>query len=166
MQAKSMGTGSPRAKRGFRAALGAGLLWVLLGGCAVTAAAEDPPYVRELLARTRHLEQQFRTGDLLGVADVYADDAVLVDARGERTAGRAEIDEYWSAIEEPVDWRLEVREIHGSDAIAYQLGTSHLTTRRAGELRTNVVDYLLVWRRDPSGEWRIELDAYWARVEG
>jgi ketosteroid isomerase-like protein len=142
-------------------ARGVVLLLGILAACRAPSGAAPPAFHAEILARTRHLEQQFRSGNLLGVADVYADDAVLVDPRGERTSGRAEIDAYWSAIEEPVDWRLEVREIGGSDAIAYGLGTSHLTTRRGGELQVSVVDVLVVWRREPSGAWVIELDAYW-----
>jgi ketosteroid isomerase-like protein len=139
------------------------LLLGALAACRTPSGADAPAFHAEILARTRHLEQQFRSGDLLGVADVYADDAVLVDPRGERTVGRAEIDAYWSALEEPVDWRLDVREIGGSDVIAYELGTSHLTTRREGALQVSVVDFLVVWRREPgpSGAWMIELDAYW-----
>lgn len=129
--------------------------------CRTPSAPDVAPLQAEILARTRELEELFRSGNLLGVADVYADDAVLLDHRGERTTGRAEIDAYWSSIEEPVEWTLEVREIRGSGAVAYQLGTSRLTTRRAGAPETSVTDFLVVWRRDAAGEWRIDLDAYW-----
>jgi uncharacterized protein (TIGR02246 family) len=148
-----------RSRAPARVAALAGLF--LLGACGALGRREAPAHEREIAARTRELEQLFRAGDLLGVADVYADDGVLLDARGERTAGREEIDDYWSAIESPVDWRLETREIGGSGVIAYQTGTSRLTTRREGELHTSVNDFLVLWRREPNGSWRIELDAYW-----
>jgi uncharacterized protein (TIGR02246 family) len=134
---------------------------LVFASCSATPSREVPAHVRALEERNRHLEQQFQAGNLLGVADVYADDAVLVDARGQRTTGREEIDAYWSAIESPIQWRLETRSIRGSDAVAYQLGTSHLTTRRDGELHTSVTEFLLFWRKEENGEWRIELDAYW-----
>jgi uncharacterized protein (TIGR02246 family) len=137
------------------------LLGFALTGCAGAGESEDPPHVRAIEARNRHLEAQFGAGNLLGVADVYTDDAVMVDARGQRTRGREEIDAYWSAIESPVEWRLEIRSIRGSDAVAYELGTSRLSTRRDGELHTSVSQFLLVWRHEPDGEWRIELDAFW-----
>jgi len=115
--------------------------------------------------RNRRLEELFRTGDLLGVADLYADDGVLIDERGQRTLGREEIDAFWSAIESPVDWRLETRSLHGSDAVAYELGTSYLTTRRDGERVTSATHFLFLWRREPGGEWRIQLDAQWPLEE-
>jgi len=133
--------------------------------CRSSGSDDHPRHVREITARNRHMEEQFRAGNLLGVADVYADDGVLLNDRGERTAGRDEIDAYWSSIEDPVDWRLEIGEIVGSDAVAYETGTSRLTTRRDGELRTSVVRFLVLWRRDPDGAWRIELDAYWPAQE-
>ena len=165
-----MSTSAPPAKRAALRRLGAALraarawplaLLGLFASCGSLGAREVPGYVREITALNRHLEEQFRAGNLLGVADVYADDGVLLDARGERTAGREEIDAYWSAIESPVDWRLDIKKIRGSDAIAYEIGTSYLTTRREGALHDSVVHFLLIWRRTREGDWRIELDAYW-----
>lgn len=154
------------AKHGAgRVGLGAALaLFCALASCAAAGANEVPVHVREIEALNRHLEEQFRAGNLLGVADVYADDGVLLDARGERTAGREEIDAYWSAIENPVDWRIQIKKIRGSNVLAYEIGTSHLTTRREGALVTHVSDFLLLWRRAPNGGWRIELDAAWPRA--
>ena len=143
-------------------ALGALALGLLaLVACHSTSPKVRPPYVVEIEAQNRALEELFRAGNLLGVADLYADDAVLVNSGGERTQGRQEIDEYWSAIENPVDWRLDIRRILGSEQVAYELGTSHLTTRRDGALRTSVNDFLVLWQRASGGEWRIAVDAYW-----
>jgi uncharacterized protein (TIGR02246 family) len=155
------------AKRGPGHRLRVAVLVVLgeLAGCAGTRERAVPSHVREIEARNRDLERQFREGNLLGVADAYADDAVLIDARGRRTSGREEIDAYWSSIESPVEWRLEIRGVRGSDAIAYEIGTSRLTTRRDAGLHTAVTDFLLLWQREPDGEWRIQLDAYWPRDE-
>jgi uncharacterized protein (TIGR02246 family) len=135
----------------------------LLAGCRSARVRDVPAFVLEIEALNRHLEQHFASGNLLGVADMYTDDAVLSDAQGVRTIGRTEIDRYWSSIEVPVDWSLDVRTIRGSNAVAYQLGRSHLTTRRDGELHTSSNDFLLVWRRQEEGEWRIEMDLYWPR---
>lgn len=157
-----MVTATPPAGHRAGRLLCLGLL-ALAGGCNLTGREREPAYRTEIEALNRRLEEELRSGNLLGVADVYADDAVLLNARGERTEGRAEIDEYWSSIEHPVDWRLEIRAIRGSDALAYETGTSHLTTRRGGELHTAVVDFLLLWRRAENGEWRIALDAFWPR---
>ena len=159
---ESMGTAPAPAKRAGAAAVLASVA-LLLGACAGPGAAHEPAFMDEIEALNRHLEEQFRAGNLLGVADVFADDGVLIDAEGTRTAGREEIDAFWSAIETPVEWRLGVRKIRGSDAVAYELATSRLTTRHDGELVTVVSDVLLLWRRGPDGAWRIALHSFWPR---
>jgi uncharacterized protein (TIGR02246 family) len=148
------------ATAGARAALA---LVLALAGCKAQEPRTVASHVGEIEARSRQLEEAFRAGNLLGVADAYADDAVLLGARGERTAGRDEIDAFWSAVESPVAWRLEIRRIHGSEALAYALGTSRLTTQKDGALVTTVSDFLWLWRREPDG-WRIALDVSWPRV--
>jgi uncharacterized protein (TIGR02246 family) len=153
---------SPAKHRHARAALG-----VVLALLAATPACKSlrlppvPTLRSEIEGRNRRLEELFRAGDLLGVADLYADDAVLIDERGRRTTGREEIDAAWSAIESPLEWRLELRALHGSDALAYESGTSLLTTRQNGGRTTAAAHYLFLWRREPGGEWRIHLDARW-----
>jgi ketosteroid isomerase-like protein len=141
-------------------AAGAALL-ALVAGCRTTSEAPLPAWQAAILAKNSELEREFAAGNLLGVADVYADDAEIVDGHGERTRGRAAIDAYWSAIEEPLEWRLENQRLRGSEVLAYQLGTSRLSVRRAGATETFVSDFLIVWRHDPDGAWRIEYDAYW-----
>src|SRR6185436_2906195 len=125
-----MGSLRSSAKPGSaRGALALGLaLIALLSACSNLGVRAAPSLGAEIRALNHHLEEQFRTGNLLGVADLYADDAVLIDERGQRTTGREEIDAYWSAIESPVEWQLEIRSIHGSDEVAYELGTSTLRT--------------------------------------
>jgi len=150
------------AKLPWRATLAVLLLG--LGACKSSGPSGRPRYFLEIEARNRHLESAFRAGNLLGVADVYADDAVLIDARGKKTSGRAEIDEYWSALESPLEWELELRTLRGSEAVAYETGVSRLSTRQEdGTVRTSESEFVLLWRRDPDGEWRITLDAYWPK---
>jgi uncharacterized protein (TIGR02246 family) len=138
-----------------------GALALLLAACRTAGTETRPAWQLALEQRNRELEREFAAGNLLGVADIYADDAVLVDARGQRVRGRDALDAHWSLIEEPLAWRLEIRALRGSEALAYELGRSHLSTRREGAVHTSVSDFLLVWRHDPDGLWRIEYDASW-----
>ena len=105
----------------------------------------------------------FRAGNLLGVADLYADEAELYDASGARTTGREDIDAHWSSIESPVDWQLAVRSVRGSESLAYEVGTSRMTTREGGTLTTDVAEFMILWRRGPDGAWQIVLDSSWIR---
>jgi ketosteroid isomerase-like protein len=161
-----MGTPRLDAKRALsRAARGARLLVLVLlaGACRGPRAAEKSALRLAIEAENQRLVDLFRSGDLLGVADLYADDAEIHDATGARTAGREEIDAYWSAIESPVAWRLEARTIRGSETLVYESGTARLTTRQGETLLTSVTDFLLVWQRPPSGAWRIRLHAEWPK---
>ncbi len=155
-----METRRVRTKRPLASVLGR---LAVLGtlACHSVPDAPAPAWRAELEARTRELETRYRAGNLLGVADLYADDGEIVDASGRRVRGRSELDAYWSSIEEPLDWRLATRTLRGSEHIAYQTGTSTLSLRQDGVVQTFVTDFLVVWRREPDGEWRIELDLYW-----
>ncbi len=144
--------------------------WVLRAGllAALTALAaceslraREPSVEREIEAANRVLEERFRAGDVLGVADLYADDALLIGPSGLRIEGREEIDAYWSEFARPVDWRLEVQDVGGSAELAWELGTSHMTQESDGAAHTSVVDLLFLWRRAPDGTWRIAFHAYW-----
>jgi ketosteroid isomerase-like protein len=137
------------------------LAGLVLAACQATPAAPSPAWQVALEARVRELEELYRAGNLLGVADIYADDGELGDARGARVRGRAALDAYWSGIEEPLEWHLVTHALRGSEAVAYQTGTSTLSMRRDGSVETIVTDFLVVWRREPDGAWRIELDLYW-----
>ncbi len=131
-----------------------------LGACRSRAPAPEPAFVDEIRLLNSELERRFRTGDLLGVADLYADDAVLMGPGGFRIEGREAIDAYWSRISDPLDWRLEIFEIGGSNETAYELGRSHLTVNPDGAPETSVVDFLVLWKRE-EGALRVGLDLYW-----
>jgi len=133
-------------------------------GCR-SAGASAPTYPLEIEARTRQLEREFQNGNLLGVADLFADDALLIDSAGARVTGRQELDELWSAIEAPVDWRIEIHEVFGSDTLAYELGRSHQTSAPAGTAVVASADFLWLWRREKNGDWRIALAAHWPVAE-
>ena len=136
---------------------------VALAGCE-SLGMTQPAFEDEIVAANRALEERFRAGDVLGVADLYTDDALLIGPGGLRVEGREDIDDYWSQFEHPIDWRLEIHEIEGTDQFAWERGTSHLTQQRDGAALTSQVEFLLVWRREPDGAWRIAVDAYWRPV--
>ncbi len=151
------------------------LLWVAvlglgcLGACHGPRKAREQPFATEIERLNRELERRFQAGDLLGIADLYADDALLLGPAGFRVEGREALDDYWSQFADPVHWKLEIFEIGGSDQMAYELGRSHLTLDNAldnaldndGIAHTSVVDFVVLWKRDATGAWKIALDAFW-----
>ena len=141
---------------------GAARFWLLLlGALALGACKGTSAPVKRIVEYTALLEERFRSGDMLGVADFYADDAVLFAPGGQRYRGRKQIDAYWSNITEPVDWELKIHSIEGNEGIVLERGTSKLQARYAGELQTSIVEFAFLWRKDPKTGWQIWLDAFW-----
>ena len=118
---------------------------------------------RELGEALRGMEEAMRRNDLAAVAAFYRDDCVLLSPGGSRTTGREAIDAYWARFGTGIDWKLEPFATEGNygRGFAYQRGRSTLTYERDGELRTSTVEFVLLWRRDNLGDWRIAVDGYW-----
>lgn len=72
------------------------------------------------------------------------------------TAGQA-----WKALESPprtpqgIGFKLE-----GLSELVFQLGRSELTFERDGQSQQSIVDFLLVWKKEEDGQYRIFLDIY------
>ncbi len=126
------------------------------------APARRPADVRkEIRAANRSLQLRFEAGDMIGVADAYADDAILIEPDGERIVGREEIDAFWSRTTDPVEWKLDVDRIRGGSDLAVENGTSTLVATRDGRPSVVVTGFSFVWRRDPDGTWRILVATTW-----
>ncbi len=126
-------------------------------------ASESSAQLRaQVEALNEALMERFNAGDMAGVAALYADDAVLLGPGGYRVAGRAAIDDYWTRIKQPVDWKLELLAVEGGGGLIHQRGVSTLRYRRdSGELHTSVVQFALLWARQPDGVYKVAVDAYW-----
>lgn len=135
------------------------------------------------------MENAFNEGDLQKVADFYLDEAYLLNPGGKVITGRENINKYWTNIENPVKWELEVIEVtkdeksiyeneywialknkppdwrvHGIEiendkSLVYQLGNSKLTVAQNGQERTSEVNFILIWKYTEDG-YKILLDTY------
>ena len=76
-------------------------------------------------------------------------------------AGRAAIDAYWQRIGQAKRWLLDVHSTEGGGGLVVQRGTSRLERDAGGALRTSVVEFVLTWRQQDDGSWRILSDVYW-----
>lgn len=112
----------------------------------------------EIEVLNRSMESAVRRGDMLAAASYYANDAIVRTPTSVAARGREEIDRYFTSIQNPKSWTLEVRSVTGTRDLAYQVGRSTLV---AGEPeRRSVVDFFLVWRRQADGTMKIVYDYY------
>jgi uncharacterized protein (TIGR02246 family) len=108
----------------------------------------------------RKMMEAFKRGDYLGVARFYADDATIFSYRGQKVRGREAIDKYWTSISGAKDWKLEVIELGGDRETVYQIGRSTLTAERNGKESTYACDFVVIWKRQPDGTYKIHVDIY------
>jgi len=136
------------------------------------------------------MEKAFNDYQMEEVANFYEDGACIFRVGWESTCGREEIDKYWTEMKDPIAWDLTVEaasyevsniyksafyqgleikpsnwtehgfELHQEDELLYHLGHSTLQRNWKGEERTNEVDFIVVWRKQPGEEWKILVDSY------
>lgn len=122
-----------------------------------TDVADIRPLIEE---HNRKMVEAFKRGDLLAVSRFYADDATIFSYRGEKVRGREAIDKYWTSIKGGKDWKLEVLELGGDKETVYQIGRSTLTTEREGRQSTYACDFVVIWKRQKDGAYKIHVDIY------
>ena len=125
------------------------------------AIATIPPALKDILAAhlqamTSALEQD----DGLGVARIYADDALLTDLHDSRVQGRAAIDAHWSRLAPCLSWRLDVLDIGGDPDMPYQRLRSTLIFERNGAEIHDVGTCFVIWKRQADGDYQIYIDIY------
>jgi ketosteroid isomerase-like protein len=136
------------------------------------------------------MEVAFDKGKMQEVANFYEDGACLLPVDWQSTCGRQAIDEYWTKMQDPIDWDLTVEaasydindiyksayyqslevkppnwtehglELDAEDELLYHLGHSTLQRIWKGEERTSEVDFIVVWRKLPGSDWKILVDSY------
>ena len=124
------------------------------------APVQNPALRAEIQAVNDSMVAAFNSGDLRAVARFYADDARIDGERGELVEGRAAVDKYWMDIRDAKSWKLDVIDVGGPADHPYQVGRSTLVTTGPNGDRTSVVEFLVVWRREPGGNLRMVVDYY------
>ena len=76
---------------------------------------------------------------------------------GQRTEGRAAIEQYWKGASMFSDWTLEVLHVGGTAEAPWQYGRSRIIGRSGQVMETYFLGLL---RRTASGELRFHVDAY------
>jgi len=135
------------------------VLALTVTGASAQDAAASAALKTEIETLNRQMEAAFNRGDLLGVAAFYADDSRLLGP-GQVVTGRTNVNEYWTKLKAPRSWTLDVLEVGGSRDSAWQWGRSTLVTGPEGKTNTSIVEFILLWKRQPSGDLKIYVDMY------
>jgi uncharacterized protein (TIGR02246 family) len=113
-----------------------------------------------LAAQLHVMTSALQRGDGLGVAQIYADDAILTDLRGNRVQGRAALDAHWTSLPPCQSWQLDVLEVGGDPNLPYQQLRSTLILERDSRVIHDVGTCFVIWKRQSNGEYRIYVDIY------
>jgi len=137
------------------------------GGAAnAQAGATDTAALRKIAEDLNRKQiEAFNKGDMLGVAKFYADDATIYyphypTRQGRQIRGREEINKYWLAVKKPKEWKLEVHEVGGTPEAIWVIGRTTLTHVVDGKDSTYAADFVVIWKRQPDGSYRIHTDMY------
>lgn len=135
--------------------------FALIPTALLLTACSTPSFQRDIEAANRRLTDSFNRGDYRAVANAYLDDAVLLGPNNYRVEGRQAIDAYWIRTWNDPHWTLEVLDVDGTPDMPVQRGRSLLRTTENGRIDVSDVQFIVVWRRQPDGTYKIAVDAYW-----
>jgi len=121
--------------------------------------AEDEATIRAYSATA---SEAARTKDIDKVTSFYADDALAFSNYSATTttkeAMRADLRNAFSAPGTLSRKTLAI-EVARSGDLAYEHGRyTYTTTEKEGKSKTQTGNYLLVWRKPPSSDWKIAVD--------
>jgi ketosteroid isomerase-like protein len=134
-------------------------LAVAIVGCAQPRGQESA----ELAARADEWQVHFSSGNVDGVADLYAEDARLLPPNGEMRQGPAAIRaELEGMIEAGLTGTLETVEAMTAGDLGYRVGT--FTLDAADGSQADRGKFIEIWRRI-DGEWKITNDIYNSDLE-
>jgi len=143
------------ARRILAMAMGA----LALAGCGGGA---DPAAVVDTVRQTEQSQlQSIASDDVVGIARLYSDDAVLVRPDGTVLRGGAEIGAEYAALIEDPNFDLTIEPTGGwasaNDDLAVLTSQVQFTTSdpETGEPVTLPMNSQTVWTKDPGGSWMI-----------
>jgi uncharacterized protein (TIGR02246 family) len=105
----------------------------------------------------------FNNGDATAVAARYTEDGALLPPDGKRVDGRAAIEAFWKgAIDGGLkNLTLKTVEVDERGDLAYEVGDLSLDAPGEGGAMTTVRGkYVVVWKKDGDGMWRLHRDIW------
>ena len=105
----------------------------------------------------------FARGDAKALAAMYTPDAIAFPPDSDMVHGNEAIGEFWKATRDSgvQTAALTTVDVSRSGDVAYEVGKVSLTIQPAGkELTTAVAKYVVVWKRQADGSWKLHRDIW------
>jgi len=140
-------------------------LSLLLAACAAPAVQPRPAGDARaaIMAVSRDFSSRYERGDIAGLVSLYTPDGVILPPGRATMRGVEELTRYWSLPEgfRVLEHRVTPDSIEVVGPVAYDWGTYRVRTRGAdGVERENGGKYVIVWREQSPGTWRIHVDMW------
>lgn len=148
-------------------AMALGLMLYPISDC---ARAQESAQEQEVLKKLTRISVQFSAaymqGDLDKLVSFYTDDAVIFPGNSDLIRGKEAIKKYWMLPPGRVvtQHKITALEIKLLGEFAYDYGYYEVQGRNGEEpWGPTYGKYLIVWKRDQSGVWKMHLDMWNSR---
>lgn len=114
-------------------------------------------------AANAKFSEAYARGDTTALSAMYTSDAIVLPPDSEMIVGREAIGAFWKATRDSgvQSATLTTIDVGTSGDIAYEIGKVSLAVRPPGkELTTAVAKYLVVWKRQADGSWKLHRDIW------
>jgi len=111
----------------------------------------------------REIGKAFSRGDAAAIAAFYTDDAVVMPPNSQMIKGRKAIEEFWKgAMGMGVrSIQLDTLDVQSGTDLAYEIGNATMIIQpQGGKAATDTVKYVVVWKRQPDGSWKLAADIW------
>jgi ketosteroid isomerase-like protein len=126
----------------------------------VKLSTKDSKIIKQVETQQHKMIEAFSKDDMQGVASYYTDDAKIVSGRND-FSGRGQIDQFWLSLKgRGKSWKLITNSIEVNRDIAFHDGISVLTFLQNGKEVESRTRFLVVWKRQKDGSWKISKDYY------
>lgn len=141
------------------------ILAIVASGCgpaAVPPASEAPAPAEDVAAiraNSANYEAAVNAGDVAALAGLHSDDAIRMPPNEAAVVGKEAIESWHQAGFDQFSTKLTVSpaEVDVADGWAYARGayTITQTPKAGGEQRKDAGKYLVIYKRQPDGSWKV-----------
>ena len=125
-------------------------------------ASSDPDSIAIIQASTA-FSRAYERGDTPALLAIYTSDAVIFPDQSEALTGRESLERYWTPRpgNRVLHHQLTTASLTIHGIYAHDWGTFEVSGERDGKpWGPSRGKYVVIWRKDPDGRWRMQLDIW------